>query len=100
MDNCRSHLNVSTILENHRFVYFPPYSPFLNAIEEAFKNQVKKDLQENISSIVCTNNTGKIAILENIVISAVQGVPYNSYKSWIQYCITYYPKCTLKEDIY
>ena len=95
VDNCRS-----TILENHRIVYLPPYSPFLNAIEEAFsfiKNQVKNDLQENMSSIVCTNNTGKIAILENIVISAVQGVPSDSWESWIQHCITYYPNCILKE---
>ena len=93
VDNCRSLLNVSTILENHRIVYLPPYSPFLNAIEEAFsfiKNQVKKDLQENMSSIVCTNNTRKIAILENIVISAFQGVPSDSCESWIQHCITYY----------
>ena len=44
LDNCRSHLNVRNILENHRNVYLSP-----NAIEEAFsfiKNQVKKDLQE------------------------------------------------------
>ena len=45
VNNCRSHLNVSTILENHRIVYLPPYSPFFNIIEEALsfiKNQVKK----------------------------------------------------------
>ena len=36
VDNSRSHLNVSTILENRRIVYLPPYSPFLNAIDEAF----------------------------------------------------------------
>ena len=49
VDNFRSHLNVSTTLENHRIVSLTPYSPFPNAIDETFsfiKNQVKKHLQK------------------------------------------------------
>jgi len=102
MDNCRCHLNVSTPTANHHIVYLPPYSPFLNAIEEAFssvKSSMKSELQKGMHEIVSMNTKEKTTFLIEKIVQSLQVITTDKCESWIQHCFTYFPKCILKEDI-
>ena len=49
MDNCRSHLNMESLLEQHKIKFLPAYSPFLNPIENCF-NEIKCSIKRALSS--------------------------------------------------
>jgi len=47
-DNCRCHFGVQSPFNNHKIERIPPYSPFLNPIEEMFSN-IKRQIRDCLS---------------------------------------------------
>ena len=67
-DNCRSHLNATGLFQNHHTKRLPPYSPFLNPIEEMFsflKTHIRSKLAAHSDFHLQLNSSAKIEWLRN-----------------------------------
>lgn len=95
MDNASIHRSpeVKKVLENtrHKQLFIPPYSPFLNAIEECFskvKTLVKRKpgLSQNDLAVHIGNCS------EMITKSDCEG--------WVNHCLSFFDDCVAKKEIY
>ena len=86
MDNTPTHTpaKVRDVIESRRYkcLYLPPYSVFLNPIEE-FWSKVKADIRRHA---VTADDRPSDRICES-----VQKVPGRDCQAWIRYAVSYYP---------
>lgn len=95
MDNARIHYNpgLKEWIEDrnkHMLKYLPPYSPFLNPIEECFlkvKNYVKKHPLDNQESLCQRIKEGSYEITKE------------NCEGWIRHSISFFPRCLELEKI-
>ena len=96
-DNCRAHLSATTICPNHALIRLPPYSPFLNPIEEAFsflKNFVRYEMVGNVDYF-----RSKEKFIYDRIKIGLGKITDTHCESWVAHSFQYYPKCILSRDI-
>mgnify|MGYP003472049458 FL=1 len=103
MDNCRSHLNMESLLEQHKIKFLPAYSPFLNPIENCF-NEIKCSIKRALSSqqelLHISSTVAKMETLKNIAKEAIKDLKIRSCADSCNHVMRYMSACLLKEDIY
>ena len=113
LDNASIHRNVTLSNPLHEVHFLPPYSPFLNPIEESFsawKYQVKLDLSspdcvnrlnDNVAAAVIGSNMQEYrrGILEEIGNSALSVITREKVNNWYQHSLSFFPRCQRKEDL-
>ena len=113
MDNAPVHRNCNLSYNNHEVKRFPPYSPMLNAIEQAFSNLkafVKHRLNERMDEVLDLGaaagenvpmTTHRNRILRGIVEEAIEtdAVTQPMCLSWHNRLLGYVPQCLKREDI-
>ena len=92
MDNAPVHApaTVRAFIESrgYKCLYLPPYSPFLNPIEE-FWAKVKAGVRRNALS-------AEDRLSERICVS-VHKVTRKDYQAWIRHAISFFPRCKNEE---
>ena len=81
---------VLDLIESRRYkcLYFPPYSPFLNLIEE-FWSEVKAGIRRN----ALTANDR----LSDRICESVQKVTRANCQAWIRHAVSLFPRCEFEE---
>jgi len=90
MDNARIHYNpgLKEWIKNrnkHKLAFLPPYSPFLNPVEECFsklKNFVKKHPLDHHESLINRIQEGSHTITKQ------------DCEGWVRHSISFFEKCT------
>jgi transposase len=101
MDNCRIHGNAYLDREEHKIVFLPPYSPFLNPIEAAF-SALKAAVKERLSAIggeIGYSLPHRRMVLQNLISSAIEVVTASKCRSFFNHSTTFLAKCIQREDI-
>ena len=101
-DNCRSHLNATGLFQSHHTKRLPPYSSFLNPIEEMFsflKTRIPSKLAAHSDFHLQLNSSAKIEWLRNEIKQCLVHIDETKCKTWIKHSKTFYPKCILEENI-
>ena len=92
MDNAPIHTpaKIRDLVESRHYkcLYLPPYSPFLNPIEE-FWSKVKAGVRRNAL-------TADDRLSERIY-ESVQTVTRVDCQAWIRHAVSYFPRCELGE---
>lgn len=92
MDNCRihhSHFVVEAITQRgYKPLFMPPYSPFLNPIEECW-SKIKKNIRRNPLS--------KLDQLTPRIAEACATVTVNDCVNWIKHSETFWDRCLNRE---
>jgi transposase len=93
MDNAPIHtpLKVRELVESrgYKCLYLPPYSPFLNPIEE-FWSKVKAGVRRNV--LTADDR------LSDRICESVQMVTRADCQAWIRHAVSFFPRCK-REDI-
>lgn len=88
MDNLKVHhtqeIRQFVIENNHRLMYLPPYSPFLNPIEELFSKW--KRLVQSITA------TSREELLNNLKFIS-ERISASDCQGWFQHMKSYLPRC-------
>jgi transposase len=88
MDNAPIHTSVKIreLIESrgYRCLYLPPYSPFLNPIEE-FWSKVKAGIRRNALSAT--------DILSDRICDSVQKVSRSDCQAWIRHSLSFFSRC-------
>jgi transposase len=88
MDNAPIHppLKIRELIESrdYRCLYLPPYSPFLNPIEE-FWSKVKAGIRRNALSAT--------DILSDRICDSVQKVSRSDCQAWIRHSLSSFARC-------
>lgn len=89
----------------------PPYSPFLNAIEEcfaAFKSAIKENLESRRAELFDTNEARqrgltianhRMNILRAAATQSLAVVTINKCAGWDNHCYSFVPDCLAKNDM-
>jgi transposase len=92
MDNAPIHTpaKVLDLIESRRYkcLYLPPYSPFLNPIEE-FWSKVKASVRRN--ALTADDQ------LSDRICESVQKVTRANCQAWIRHAVSFFPRCDLEE---
>ena len=105
-DNAAAHRRAADMIlpEGFQLTFLPPYSPFLNIVENAFsiwKAAVKRELSENRDNL--NNEPGhdrRMMHLANIAEVCIQEVNVEAMANAFRHMQTYLPRCWSREDIY
>jgi len=101
-DNCRCHFQVQTCFSNHKTERIPPYSPFLNPIEELFSNvkrSVRTHISENLEEICHLTGQAKDNWLFGKIENECNSISSESCDMWVKHRKTFYPECILMSDV-
>ncbi|KAG2201534.1 hypothetical protein INT47_007411 [Mucor saturninus] len=94
MDNAPIHkpAAIRELIENrgYKCVYLPPYSPFLNPIEE-FWSKVKAGIKRN--------PLDSSDLLTPRIMESVTNVTLNDCRGWIKHSVSFFPRCIAKEKM-
>ncbi|CEG67929.1 hypothetical protein RMATCC62417_04276 [Rhizopus microsporus] len=94
MDNAPIHkpATIRKLIEDrgYKCVYLPPYSPFLNPIEE-FWSKVKSGIKRNP-----LDTTDR---LTPRIMDAVTHVTLKDCRGWIKHSVSFFPRCIAKEEM-
>ncbi|KAG0737799.1 hypothetical protein G6F57_011932 [Rhizopus arrhizus] len=92
MDNCRIHHSrfVADTINNRGYkpLFMPPYSPFLNLIEECW-SKIKKNIRRN--------PLDKVDHLTPRIAEACNLITKSDCRGWIRHAETYWERCLQKE---
>lgn len=102
-DNAPAHRRASdaNLPGNITLRWLPPYSPFLNIVENCFsmwKSRVKRQLAECRSQILSSSHDERTAILSNIA-EQCASVSSEEASSFFRHLQSYLPKCFTRENI-
>ena len=111
LDNCSIHNRIQDTFPHRRFTYLPPYSPFLNPIEECFsvvKSRVKNLLNDDVEN--CTRARARregvtlVALRERILEAhlrvAITAITPELCSRLYHQANTYLMKCLNNDDIW
>ena len=94
MDNAPIHkpIAIRALIEErgYKCVYLPPYSPFLNPIEE-FWSKVKSGIKRN------PLDTGDL--LTPRIMESVTNVTLQDCRGWIRHSVSFFPRCIAMEKM-
>lgn len=107
MDNASCHNNCNPIDGNHLVKKLPPYSPFLNPIEESFsclKSAVKRFLGNNQMQFDEANpnmnlQQNRMRLLQEGVRQSIPSITNENCAQWNAHMMGFLPRCMLQEDI-
>jgi transposase len=92
MDNAPIHTpaKVRDLIESRRYkcLYLPPYSPFLNPVEE-FWSKVKDGVRRN--ALTADDR------LSDRICESVQKVTHANCQAWIRHAVSFFARCELEE---
>jgi transposase len=92
MDNCKIHHSrfVVDLMKERGYkpLYMPPYSPFLNPIEECWAK---------IKSQIRRNPLSKDDVLSDRIAEACKTITIDDCQGWIRHAETYWDRCLQKE---
>lgn len=109
-DNASSHSGANLLPEEggpnlraeHRCVYLPPYSPFLNIVENAisaFKWSLKNSLEEVRSQLLEQQHETRLATMTQLAEQAVEVITPGKATRWFTHSQRYVPACLQGSDI-
>ena len=108
-DNASSHrsaalesANGGPNLGQHRVVFLPPYSPFLNLVENAisaFKADLKKELEEIRPHLLTMEADQREATLTQLAEQSVAVITPAKSQNWFHRSQGYIPSCIQQLDI-
>ena len=94
MDNCRIHHSSFVIdaikKRGYKPLFMPPYSPFLNPIEECW-SKIKKNTRRHQLS--------KLDQLTPRIAAACASVTVEDCQGWIRHSLTFWDRCLSKEAL-
>ncbi|KAG2199315.1 hypothetical protein INT47_012949 [Mucor saturninus] len=94
MDNAPIHkpFAIKALIEErgYKYVYLPPYSPFLNPIEE-FWSKVKSGIKRN------PLDTGDL--LTPRIMESITNVTLQDCRGWIRHSVSFFPRCIAMEKM-
>jgi len=112
LDNARPHIDAQLkipmeYINQYKIKYLPPYSPFLNPVEQyhsTFKSRVKSSLSEeqvNLGNwpIGLTQQQHRLDILLHVARDSILNVPQTQIFNVCQKPYNYMPQCIKKEEI-
>ena len=113
-DNCQAHKGAPSLSENHKLMYLPRYSPFLNCAEMAgsqLKATVKRKLTEphmrremdnNVDAAASgrTLHAHRLFILERELQSATNDLDQRMCQNFLRHVMSYTSRCLREEDIF
>ena len=92
MDNCRIHHSAFVVdsinRRGYKPLFMPPYSPFLNPIEECWSK---------IKSNIKRNPLDKADTLTSRLSAACQSVTVEDCQGWVSHAETFWNRCINKE---
>ena len=108
-DNAASHRSAASDPENggsnlgqHQTVFLPPYSPFLNLVENAifaFKADLKRELEDIRPHLLTMEAEQREAMLTQLAEQSVAVITPAKAQSWFHRSQGYFPSCIQKLDI-
>lgn len=94
MNNCRIHHSefVKDFIKNRGYkpLFMPPYSPFLNPIEECWSK---------IKSYTKRHPLSETDQLTPRIVTACKTVSVEDCQGWVKHSITFWDRCTAKERL-
>lgn len=93
----------SAIAETHTLRWLPPYSPFLNIVEQAFscwKAGLKRQLAEVQYQQLGQRNEERLATLYQLAEQSTAEVTPEKSQAWFRHLQSYLPRCIRKDDIF
>lgn len=98
-DNASIHNNVLTTADCHKIWNLPPYSPFLNPIENYF-SKIKSKLRKKLTSFDFTSNNSKFQIIKNAIGEIMASEKEVDLSDYYRHTRTFYPSCLMLENIF
>ena len=101
-DNCRCHFAVESYYEAHSIERIPPYSPFLNAIEELFsslKRNIRIKLSTSLEHVASLKGTEREKWLIDEVCGELESISPEKCNQWVKHRKAFYPNCILMNNI-
>jgi len=104
-DNASCHRRVfqaAQLEDGHTLKSLPPYSPFLNPVEQAFsafKAHLKRELEETRPHMITMNHDDRMATLAQLGEQAVAAITPDACRNWFLHTQRKITACFQQEDI-
>ena len=104
LDNAPCHRQIRNVgfAENHAFRYLPPYSPFLNIVENVWstwKAAFKQELAQRRPQLLQQTHAERMAALIDIGDRQFDVITVEHCGQWYRHSLTYINRLILEEDI-